>query len=340
MATVHAVVSTGIGAAKDVLQEKEIATPAVSGERDLVVRVKAVSVNPIDFKVRAGLLGPGERVLGYDASGVVEAVGSGVQLFAVGDEVFYAGDVTRPGSNSALHVVDERIVGRKPKNVSHGEAAAVPLVALTAWEGMLEGAGIAEDKAANAGKVMLVVAGAGGVGSMVIQLAKKVLGLTVVASASRPETAEFVKKMGADHVINHHKAYKEELAAHGLSGVDYVFNGIDLDLNFDQLVEVLNSCGKIIAITAGSNPEKIDATKLFFPKRGSLVWELMFARAMSGNEPERQHAILDRVAALIEGGELVSAVTHTDAFSAQALIAAHERQESGKMIGKSVLTLE
>jgi len=327
-----------VWAAKDVLVDKEIEAPKADGDHQLLVRVKAVSVNPIDYKVRGGLLGPDERVLGYDASGVVEAVGPNVSLFKVGDEVFYAGDITKPGTNSELHVVDERIVGRKPTSLSHEDAAAFPLVTLTAWEGLLEGAAIPEDKAYNATKTLLVVAGAGGVGSMVIQIAKKVLGLKVVATASREETVAFVKKLGADYVINHRNPYKQELEAIGISGVDYVYNCIDLDQNFDQLVEVLNPCGRIIAITAGSDPSKIDVTKLFFPKRGSLVWELMFTRSMFGLESERQHALLNRVSELVDAGEIVTTRTTTFPFNADGLVKAHELQESGKAIGKTVLT--
>lgn len=272
---------------------------------------------------------------------MVVGKGSEVTLFNVGDEVMYAGAIHRQGTNAPFHVVDERIVGRKPRNLSHAETAAVPLVALTAWEGMVEGMGIPIPETlgrAAKEKTILVVAGAGGVGSIAIQIAKRVLGLRVVATASRPETKAFCERLGADVVINHRNKYKDELTAAGLAGVDYVMNCVDLDSNYDELVSVLNPLGKICAISAGSKISSVNIGALM-PLRATLVWELMFIRPQ-GIEMELQHGILTRVAELLEEGVLVSTMTSSKPYSLESLRAAHVDQESGTIMGKQVLVLE
>ena len=189
------------GSAADALIEFETETPQL-GPNDLRVEVRGVSVNPVDVKLRASAQPDGEpRILGFDAAGVVQAVGSAVTRFRPGDEVFYAGDITRPGTNAPFHVVDERIVGRKPSSLGFAEAAGIPLTSITAWEMLFDSFGLKEDE--GTGESLLVIGGAGGVGSILIQLAKKLTGLTVIATASREDTHAWVKKMGADYVVNH-----------------------------------------------------------------------------------------------------------------------------------------
>ena len=210
--------------------------------RDLLVRVHAVSINPVDAKMRAGgqsssPVPDAPRIVGWDAAGVVEVVRADVSVFEVGDEVYFAGDVTRPGSYAEYVAVDERIVGRKPESLNFEEAAAIPLTALTAWEGIIE------TMSAQDG-VILIVGGAGGVGSIPTQIAKQVCGLRVVATASRPETEAFCRQMGADAVINHHEDMAPQLKALELSGADYIFSTADL-ANFPQLVACLNPLGNL-----------------------------------------------------------------------------------------------
>jgi zinc-binding alcohol dehydrogenase family protein len=275
-------------------------------------------------------------VTGYDCAGVVESVGPEATLFKVGDEVFYAGAVQRRGTNAEFHAVDERIVGHKPKNVTFAQAAAVPLVFLTAWEGMVENMHIAPGS--GAGRPILIVAGAGGVGSVATQIAKNVLGLTVIATASRPASVAFCKAHGADFVIDHTKPLKPQIEALGFpGGVDFTLCCTDLDLHFDGICEASAPRASICGITM-SDASKISVFKLFV-KRLSLSMELMFTRPLLQTaDMEEQHAILDRAAALIEGGAIVSTMTQEAPFTLEALKAAHAAQEAGSMLGKQVLT--
>lgn len=227
------------------LTQEQLPIPALERPRDLLVKVVASSVNPIDYKMRS----TGTRVTGYDVSGVVTAVGDETSLFKVGDEVFYAGDFSRQGAFAEYHVVDERIVGNKPKKLTHAEAAAMPLTSLTAWEAMVEQMGIPTDKEANAGKTILIMAGAGGVGSVAIQIAKVVLGLRVVAAASREETAQFAKSQGADLIISGRGDIKQELEDVGVTdGVEYIFDTVNHKY-FDRYLPAIKACGRICSTT-------------------------------------------------------------------------------------------
>jgi NADPH:quinone reductase len=305
-----------------------------------LVRVQAVSINPVDTKMRAGgqagspVANP-PQIVGWDAAGVVVAVGSQVERFGVGEEVFFAGDVTRPGSYAQYIAVDERIVGHKPTRLSFEEAAAMPLTALTAWEGLLE-AIQAQQPAEGPRRSLLVVGGAGGVGSIAIQIARLVCNLYVIATASRPETADFCRKLGAAEIIDHHQDFAPQLAALGLPGVDYIFSTAPLT-NFPQLVASLNPLGKICCILGGEAATRLDVSGLF-PIRGTLAFELMFTRPRVDAEPEKQGQILDRVAALLDEGVL--ATTLQQVLPWTEVQAAHRQIESGSTIGKIVLRVD
>jgi NADPH:quinone reductase len=331
----------------DNFKELSLPKPGAPAGHDILVRVKAVSVNPVDYKMRTGSLGGGvlPHVFGYDAAGVVEAVGDAVTLFKVGEEVFYAGAVVRQGSNAELQLVDERIVGKKPSNLSSSQAAAIPLVWLTAAEALYEQAHLTPENAK--GKTILNVAGAGGVGSVASQLAKNVLGMRVISTASRPESAAYCKAHGADFVIDHSNkdGYKAELAKHPeltdllatpASGVDVAFCCVDLDTAFDQLTEVVKPGGKILSITL-KDPTKINVFRLF-GKRLTLSFELMFTKStLSTEDIATQHKLLNEASKLLEEGKIVSTMTSDVELTAANLTEAHKKQESGKVMGKQVL---
>lgn len=315
--------------AADALMDVDIPVPT-PGPRDLRVKVHAISVNPVDTKVRMRMAGDNgqPRILGWDVAGVVETTGEGASRFKPGDEVFYAGSLARPGANAELHVVDERIVGRKPKTLSFAEAAAMPLTALTAWELLFDRLGVAE----NATGTLLIVGGAGGVGSMLIQIARQLTGLTVIATASRKPTRDWCETLGAHHVVDHTQL-KAELAP--LGAQDYVAALTGSDTHFPTLAEVLAPQGKIAII---DDPERLDAT-LLKRKSASLHWEFMFTRAMFETaDVARQGEILDRVADLVDAGQLRTTMRELlGPIDAKTLRAAHERLESGRTIGKLVL---
>lgn len=318
--------------APDSLIEFEAARPEI-GPKDLLVEVKGISVNPVDVKVRA-MFGPesGTKIIGYDAAGVVVEVGSEVSHFKVGDEVFYAGDLTRPGTNSELHAVDERIVGKKPASLGFAEAAGFPLTSITAWELLFDSLRINHGE--GTGESLLVIGAAGGVGSILIQLAKKLTGLTVIATASRPETIEWVEKMGADHVINHRESLVEQVKSLGLEP-RYVISLSGTKGHFPAIVELIKPRGHIAII---DDPDSLDMNSIKF-KALSFSWEFMFARSMFHTEDiEVQHELLNRVSEMIDSGEIVSTVTNNlGKMSAENLKKAHELQESGRAIGKNVL---
>lgn len=331
-----------------VLRSVELPVPVARGH-DIVVRVSAVSVNPVDFKKRsnfgkAAAVEGGPLVIGYDASGVVESLGDEATLFKVGDEVWFSGSLVRNGTNAQFALVDERIVGRKPRSLDHGAAAALPLTALTAWEGMFEGAHIPVRAAggpepAGERRTMLVIGGAGGVGSIAIQLARRVAGvpLRVIATASRPETRAWCEAMGAHDVVSHRGDLQAELAAIGVSGVDFVFNTASTEEYWPRLQPVLNPLATVININGSQAPIDMGAA---FSKRITFVWELMFTRPIFGVELERQHAILNAVADLVDAGVLRTTETQRRPFNLEELRAAHQAQEAGTMIGKQVLVLQ
>jgi zinc-binding alcohol dehydrogenase family protein len=318
--------------APDALIEFEAETPEL-GPRDLLVEVRGISVNPVDVKVRA-IMGPGKgtKVIGYDAAGVVREVGSDVSKFKVGEEVYYAGDFTRPGTNSELHAVDERIVGKKPKSLGFAEAAGFPLTSITAWEILFDSLGVKEGE--GKGESLLVIGGAGGVGSILIQLAKKLTGLNVIATASRPETTDWVKKMGADHVINHRESLVDQVKALWIEP-RYVASLNGTDGHFPAIIELIKPRGHIALI---DDPQSLDINSIKL-KALTFSWEFMFTRSMfQTDDIEKQHELLNRVSELIDDGTLISTVTNNlGKVSVETLKEAHVQQESGRVIGKNVL---
>lgn len=316
----------------DTLEIIEMDQPVV-GPRDLLVAVEGISVNPVDVKLRAGVEPDGaERVLGFDAAGVVTEIGNEVTGYKVGDAVYYAGDVTRAGTNAEFHAVDERIVGRKPASLDFVEAAGLPLTSITAWEMLFDAFRLTEG--GGSGQTLLVIGGAGGVGSILIQLAKALTGLTVIATASRPETQDWVRKMGADHVVDHRGDLAAQVADLGLVP-SYVAALTATDQHWPAIIDLIAPRGQIALI---DDPEALDI-KAAKPKALSIHWEFMFTRSMFGTEDiSAQRDLLNRVAEMIDAGTLQSTMTERGgALTAEALRAAHLRQESGRVIGKQVL---
>lgn len=314
------------------LIEIEVDKPT-PGPRDILVEVKGISVNPVDVKVRENLEPDGpHRILGYDAAGIVVAIGSDVVTYKQGDEVFYAGDITRPGSNAQFQLVDERIVGRKPSSLEFVDAAAMPLTSITAWEILFEGFKLQEG--GGEGDALLVIGGAGGVGSILIQLAKKLTGLTVIASASRDDTREWVETMGADHVVNHRNSLDSELASLGIQP-RYVAALTHTGQHWDAIIELIKPRGHIAMI---DDPGQCDITTIK-NKALTLTWEFMFTRSMFQTEDMSEQAnLLNRVADLLDSGSLLPTSNHhAGEMNVKNLTAAHVFQESGKAIGKTVL---
>lgn len=301
------------------------------GPRDLLIEVRGISVNPVDVKVREFFEPDGpHRILGFDAAGIVKAVGSEVTRFQPGDEVFYAGDFTRSGSNAEFQVVDERIVGRKPTSLGFAEAAAMPLTSITAWEILFDGFKLREGD----GETLLIIGGAGGVGSILIQLAKKLTNLTVIATASRPDTKAWVEKMGADHVVNHRNPLDEEMRALGIAP-KFVAALTQTDRHFDSIIELIKPRGHIGMI---DDPQDLNIAAIKL-KALTLTWEFMFARSMFQTEDmDVQNALLNRVADLLDNGSLIPTVNHHGGdMSVENLVNAHILQESGKAVGKTIL---
>jgi len=297
------------------------------------VEVRGISVNPVDVKVRANMqLNGAPRILGFDAAGIVKEVGSQTTRFQPGDEVFYAGDITRPGTNAAFLIVDERIVGRKPSSLGFAEAAGLPLTTITAWEILFDSFKLKEGE--GAGESLLVIGGAGGVGSILIQLAKKLTSLNVIATASRSDTRRWVEKMGADYTINHRNPLDEEMKALGISP-RYVASLTYTDKHFQAIEKLIKPRGHIALI---DDPQSLDIVSLK-PKALSVSWEFMFTRSMFQTEDmDAQHVLLNRVADLLDNGTLVSTVNkHGGILNVANLRSAHELQESGTAIGKTVL---
>lgn len=318
--------------APESLIDLDLPQPVPTG-RDLLVAVRAVSVNPVDTKVRASRK-PAEgkaEVIGWDAAGVVEAVGPEATLFKVGDPVFYAGAIDRPGSNAQFQLVDERIVGKKPASLSFPEAAALPLTAITAWELLFDRLGATTDSAG----ALLVVGGGGGVGSILIQLARQLTGLTVIATASRPETRDWCLALGAHHVVDHTGDLVSAVKATGAGPVGLVASLTNTTDHFPALVEILAPQGRLGVI---DDPKSLDALPLKW-KSISLHWEMMFARSLY-QTPDmiEQHRLLDAVADLADAGRLKTTLTQVLApINAANLKTAHAAIESGTTRGKIVL---
>jgi zinc-binding alcohol dehydrogenase family protein len=325
--------------AQDSLVELDLARPEF-GLRDLLVNVRAVSVNPVDTKVRgarhqgSASHGSGKpRVLGWDAAGVVVSKGTAVSGFAVGDEVYYAGELERAGSNEEYQAVDERLVGRKPKAIGFAEAAALPLTSITAWELLFDRLGVREGES---GGSLLVSGAPGGVGSILVQLARRLTRLTIIATASRPETVRWVSEMGAHHVVDHTKPLSEQVSGLQAPPVKYIASLTATTRNFAQLAEVLAPEGKLGLI---DDPESLDVVPLK-RKSASLHWEFMFARSLwQTTNMAEQGGLLNRVSGLVDQGELRSTQTQTlSPINVENLKKAHVLVESGKAIGKVTLS--
>ncbi len=321
--------------APDALVEATRPEPVAAG-RDLLVRVKAIAVNPVDYKVRRGMIDfatGGSNIPGWDAAGVVEAVGPDASLFKPGDEVYYAGAIERAGAYAELQSVDERIVGKKPRTLSFAEAAALPLTTLTAWEMLFDRLEIPQG--GGEGDAIMIVGAGGGVGSIAVQLARRLTGLTVIASASRPETTAWVRDLGAHHVLDHAKPLVAELERHRLGQPRYIFVVNGAEPLFAQVAEAVAPQGKLGFIDAfeGFDPSA------FFTKSVSVHWEFMFTRHLH-QTPDiiEQHQLLGAVADLVDDGQLRTTLGETvGAISAENLVRAHALLESGRAKGKIVL---
>ncbi len=315
------------------LQMVELPVPKATG-KDLLVEVKAISVNPVDFKIRQGRKpADGEwKVIGWDAAGIVKEIGPEVSLFNVGDEVWYAGDLTRSGSNAEFQLVDERIVGRKPKSLSFGEAAALPLTTLTAWEMLFDRMEVDRE---NDDKSILVIGAAGGVGSVLVQLAKKRTKLKVIGTASRPETTTWLAALGVDQVVNHRNKLSEEFAKYALEGPNYVVSLNATEQHIDEIVKIIQPQGKFGFI---DDPKVLNVMP-FKTKAVSTHIELMFTRSMFQTEDMiEQHNILNATADLIDEGIIQTTVgAHFGKINAENLRKAHALLESHKAKGKIVL---
>ncbi len=319
----------------DALQDIELEKPTAEG-RDLLVQIHAVSVNPVDTKVRMKRppVGGEWGVLGYDASGVVETVGPEVKHFKPGDAVFYAGSIARPGTNSEYHLVDERIVGCKPASIGHAEAAALPLTAITAWEMLFDRLDV-KQPTAQGGNTILVIGGAGGVGSITIQLLRALTDLTVIATASRPETREWVIECGAHHVIDHRRPLASQVEELELGAPGFVFSTTQTRQHLADIVELIAPQGRFGLI---DDPGELSIMP-FKPKSVSIHWEFMFARPVFGTpDMEQQGRLLNEVSGLVDAGRIRSTLTEVAGkIDAATLRDVHARIESGTARGKIVL---
>jgi|TARA_B110000914_G_scaffold194100_1_gene182029 NADPH2:quinone reductase len=320
---------------EDALQDITLPKPTAEG-RDLLVKVNAVSVNPVDTKVRQRQEPEegGWVVLGFDAVGSVEAVGSEVKSFKPGDSVFYAGAINRPGTNSEYHLVDERIVGHAPTSISNAEAAALPLTAVTAWEMLFDRLDVNRPTAQGANTI-LVIGGAGGVGSIAIQLLRAMTNMTVIATASRPETRDWVIKCGAHYVIDHHQSLASEVEKLGLGAPGFVFSTTNTGSHLADIVELIAPQGRFGVI---DDPENFSASP-FKRKAVSLHWELMFTRSLFGTpDMAEQGKVLNQISALVDAGKIRSTVTNVAGkIDAATLRAVHAHIETGSSRGKTVL---
>ena len=317
------------------LIDVELPRPLPSG-RDLLVRVLAISANPVDAKMRlrSEPQNGSHRVLGWDASGIVEAVGPEVTLFNCGDAVFYAGAIDRQGTNAEFHLVDERLVGPKPRSLSHAESAAVPLTAITAWETLFDRLNVRRP-VPGAGNAILIIGGAGGVGSMAIQLVRQLTDLVVIATASRDETSAWVKGLGAHHVVDHRRPLAAQVSALGIGAPAFVLSTTQTDKHFDEIVELIAPQGRFALI---DDPDLIDARKLK-RKSVSLHWELMFTRSIFKTaDMAKQHELLASVSALLDEGRVKTTLAENfGKINAANLKRAHALLETGTAKGKIVL---
>lgn len=319
------------------LIDVDVPMPDAKGH-DLLVEIKAVSINPVDTKVRAGTApAAGElKVLGWDASGVVKAVGPDVTLFKVGDEVFYAGVINRPGSNAEFQLVDERVVGHKPKSLDFAAAAALPLTAITAYETLFDRLKVQDAVPGGAANAILIIGGAGGVGSIAIQIARALTDLIVIATASRPETQEWVSTLGAHHVIDHSQPIAPQVAALGIGAPGFIFSTTNTTDHIEDIVEAIAPQGRFALI---DDPKTLDVVP-FKRKAVSTHWEFMFTRPMfSTVDMIEQHKLLNRISELVDAGTIRTTLNETvGTINAANLKTAHAMIESGKTKGKLVLS--
>lgn len=319
----------------DALLDIELPKPVPTG-RDLLIEVRAVSVNPVDTKVRESAPPTdGEwKILGWDAAGRVVGIGAGVTSFREGDDVYYSGTINRPGTNSEFHLVDERIVGRKPTSLSYAAAAALPLTAITAWEMLFDRLDIRR-AVPSAASAILIVGGAGGVGSITIQLVRALTDLTVIATASRAETIDWVRKLGAHHVVNHNEPLAPQVAALGLGAPAFVFSTTETGKHLADIAELIAPQGRFGLI---DDPETLNA-KPFKRKSNSIHWEFMFARPVFQTaDMDQQGVLLNTIASMIDDGVLQTTLTDTiSPINAENLRRAHALIESGRARGKIVL---
>jgi NADPH2:quinone reductase len=317
------------------LVDVDLPMPEAKGH-DLLVEIKAVSVNPVDVKVRASASPPADelKVLGWDAAGIVKATGPDVTLFRPGDEVFYAGAINRSGSNAEFHLVDERIVGRKPKSLDFAAAAALPLTSITAYEALFDRVKV-QDPVSGAARCILIIGGAGGVGSIAIQIARALSDLTVIATASRPETQAWVKELGAHHVVDHSKPIAPQIAELGIGAPGFVFSTTNTDSHVKDIVDAIAPQGRFVLI---DDPKTLDVVP-FKRKAASIHWELMFTRPLFGTpDMIEQHKMLNKVSELVDAGKIRTTLSETiGTINAANLKKAHAMVESGRMKGKAVL---
>lgn len=324
--------SESLDAGAFILKEQPIPEP---GAQDLLVRVIAIGMNPVDTKFRKRE--KNDSVLGWDAYGIVEKTGEGVTGFKAGEAIFYAGDITRPGCNSEYHLVDYRIAALAPDKLSPEDAAAMPLTSITAWEGLFERLGFVPEENANSGKSILIIGGAGGVGSVAIQLARWA-GLKVFATASRPETVDWCKQLGADFILNHRKSLYDELKETGTESVDAIFCTTQMEKHWQVMAECIRPQGRIVLI---DDPEESVDITLFKLKSVTISWELMYTKSIfQTNDMGEQGKLLSTVAGLLDAGTLVTTRQKTrNGLTAENIQAMHIKQESGTMMGKQVLVL-
>lgn len=319
------------------LVDVDLARPSPSG-RDLLVQIKAISVNPADTKVRANARPEPNmwKVLGWDAAGVVVEAGPEASQFKPGDEVFYAGSITRPGTYAEFHVVDERIVGRKPKTLGWAESAALPLTSITAWEALFDRLDVKGKGVPGAAPAILIIGGAGGVGSIAIQLARKLTDLTVIATASRPETKAWVSDLGAHYVLDHSKPLAQEIAALGIGQPAFVLSTTNTDEHLSQIVELIAPQGRFALI---DDPKVLDVNP-FKRKSVSVHWEFMFTRSMFGTaDIAEQSNLLNKVSRLVDEGTIRTTLAEDfGPINAANLKRAHKLIESGRARGKISLS--
>jgi zinc-binding alcohol dehydrogenase family protein len=312
--------------------EKEIDPPLA---HDLLIEIRAISINPIDTKIKQTVTNTQTlpTILGFDACGVVRVVGDKVSLFKVGDEVFYAGDMTRDGSNATHQLVDERIVGRKPTSLDYDQAAALPLTSITAWESLFDRLKITP---ADKDKTLLLIGAAGGVGSMAIQFAKQVIGINVIATASRAESKDWCKQMGADIVLDH-QHLAQQFKDNNLDTPKYILCMGVPDDYFDQMIQVIAPQGSICLL---ANTQQAYDLNLLKAKSITLVWEMMFTRSMfQTNDLVKQHELLNKLALMVENGDIRHTLTqHLNPINVDTITRAHQVIERGKMQGKLVIS--